>query len=155
MATLKQYGGGFQDPEVRPRPSQFVLPQDGVNREPAPQQLGEFGDNFTDPRTQERGGETPRERRATQMGGPMGGSAATPDRPMSPTPLAGLPPVQVTNPLPKPSPTALTSTMRGLGGHFGTQGGLSGGGFGLPFDPTSNNKSDPILTLLQKLQGGF
>ena len=151
MAQLKTFQDGTFDPEANypRRPNRY---------EPAPPQLAAFNDNtdFTDPQTQERGGETPRERQSSQsLPGPMGGSAATPDRPMSPTPLAGLPPVQVTNPLPKPSPTALTSTMRGLGGHFGGQSGLTGGGFGLPFDPTSNNKSDPILTLLQKLQGGF
>ncbi len=37
---------------------------------------------------------------------------------------------------------------------FGSSGGLKGGGLGMPFDPTSNQKSNPIDTLLQQLLGG-
>lgn len=90
-----------------------------------------------------RGSETPRER----------GGDATPTRPMSPDPVVGHPPVQVTQPLPSESPMALTSTLRSRG-LFGGAGGLTGGGLGVPFDPTSNSQSDPINTLLKKLLGG-
>jgi hypothetical protein len=95
-----------------------------------------------------RGGQGPRENF------PGGGGTATPTRPMTPTPISGGPPVQVTPPIPGPSPASLTSTLRGRGGVYGSQGGLQGGGFGLPFDPTSNQKSDPISDLLKQLLGG-
>jgi hypothetical protein len=56
--------------------------------------------------------------------------------------------------MPGTPPQALTSTLRGRGGYFGGQGGLTGGGFGMPFDPTSNSESDPISSLLKQILGG-
>jgi hypothetical protein len=136
----------------------------------APQapQLGSFGVPG-DEGVPSRSGESPREREAPagpfapysvpgripdgdERGAP--GGEATPTQPMTPSPVAGVPPVKISHPMPGPNPQAMTSTLRGKGGYFGGQGGLTGGGFGLPFDPTSNAASDPITTLLQKLLGG-
>jgi hypothetical protein len=103
-----------------------------------------------------RGGESPRERGATMGAPPMGGNTGgqpTSMPPMAPSPVAGQGLVP-SAPLPGPNPQALTSTLRGSGGMFGSQGGLQGGGFGLPFDPTSNQESDPISSLLKLLQKG-
>jgi hypothetical protein len=60
-------------------------------------------------------------------------------------------------PMPGPDPNAfvapLSSKLRS-GGMFGSMGGLQGGGLGMPFDPTANEQSDPISTLLQLLKAG-
>ncbi len=74
-------------------------------------------------------------------------------QPMEPSPVSAGTPMQVHPAMPGVGPQALTSTLRSKG-VFGASGGLQGGGFGLPFDPTSNQQSDPITSLLQKLLGG-
>lgn len=98
-------------------------------------------------------GEGPREREL--MGTKTGGISAAPRRPMSPTPMAGSTMqaggVKPFNPMPGVSPTAMTSTRRSA---YGGLGGLTGGGFGLPLDPTSNQASDPITTLISQMLKG-
>jgi hypothetical protein len=107
----------------------------------------------------ERGGETPRERAASGGGGGTGspgltGGLATPPRPRVPTPVAGAagqPPQgpSVNSPLP---PIVSQARQRSL---MGGLGGLTMGGLGVPFDPTSNQKSDPISSLMELLKGRF
>lgn len=109
-----------------------------------------------------RGGETPRERAgANEPGGTLSAPSptapqATPPRPRSPQPVGGVqevpPPSGVpTSPMPPIGPGDLSRpiAMRGL---LGSQGGLTGGGLGVPFDPVANQKSDPISSLIQLLQ---
>lgn len=93
-----------------------------------------------------RGGETPRERAdVAGMGSPGGmtGGMPTPRMPMVPTPQAGAPGPSVNPPMPQ----LMGPRQRLLGG----SGGLTGGGLGVPFDPTSNQKSDPISSLMELL----
>lgn len=113
-----------------------------------------------------RGGSTPRESEAERQrervpdsGGaadPGGGPSFAPRKPSVPTPQAG-----IVQPQPGPipfnpmdgggmSPENLAKPLR-LRGFYGSQGGLTGGGFGLPFDPISNQDSDPISSLIEQL----
>jgi hypothetical protein len=105
-----------------------------------------------------------------QMPGGGGESHATPMRPPQPTPEAGSS-FQATSggdttgqggltpfsPLPQTdyAPLARSGGPGGLqsgnGGLFGSLGGLQGGGLGVPLDPTANEQSDPIDTLIKHL----
>jgi hypothetical protein len=69
----------------------------------------------------------------------MAGSVG-PTGPQTFSPLPGARPVQMV----KPMGSAL----------YGSMGGLQGGGLGLPLDPTSDQASDPIETLMKLLGGG-
>lgn len=90
-----------------------------------------------------QGGETPRER----------DSMSARRRPINPTPMAGAGGI---SPGGGDDLSAMLGGMGGMnvGGAFGGRGGLTHGGFGLPFDPQSNQTSDPISTLIQMLQKG-
>jgi hypothetical protein len=135
-----------------------------------PETRGTIGD-------ESRSGESPRERAATpppmpqtsQMRAP-GGSVAAPSKPSSPTPMAGstmLPPEQgVTpfEPMNESGGMAPRAQMRNpgmpvagggsmSGGLLGSLGGLQGGGLGVPFDPASDQQSDPMSLLMELLQG--
>lgn len=112
-----------------------------------------------------RSGETPRERDKTQNPGDgVGGTTSTPTRPDVPTSGAGS-----TTILRSPGDTGGTDTgtgvqpfspmqsgevgisspsMRGL---FGGSRGLTGGGLGVPLDPTSNQMDGGIDGLIQML----
>lgn len=127
---------GFQIPEVGDQADQSGG-GDVLRRIPTPM-------NPVDSRS----GEGPRE-------------GATLKRPSSPTSMAGssfqagpaqtgLMPFQ---PLGSPD---VSSMVHPHGSVFGSQGGLQEGGFGMGLDPTPNQASDPISTLLQFLmkQGG-
>lgn len=158
MAMLRPAGIGGNNPneEFAPPASRRRPPLGGVppGQAEVPEQptinLGAGAEN-SEIGEGGRGGESPRER---QQGGQAGGNA-TKTQPMEPSPISAQTPMQVTQPLASPSPQALTSTLRGAGGMFGGQGGLTGGGLGMPFDPTSNQDSDPINTLMKLLsQGG-
>jgi hypothetical protein len=146
-------GAGGGDFRV-PFDDDMRLPVGGGGQLPADdaEPMGDFESVNHDPGHEfipSRGGETPRE--GQQGGG--GGGQATPTRPMEPQPISGQTPIQVTQPMASASPQALTSTLRNKGA-YGGPSGLTQGGFGLPFDPTSNNKSDPIQFLIQQLIGG-
>jgi hypothetical protein len=80
-----------------------------------------------------------------------GGGQATPGRPMEPSPMAGgvSPGPMPFKPMGAPSPVSLTKAPRG--NLYGSMGGLQGGGLGLPLDPVSDQKSDPISSLIQML----
>jgi hypothetical protein len=132
MRLPLQPGGGGQLPADD---AEEMAPFESINADP------------THGGTPSRNGETPRE----GQGG--GGGNATPTRPMEPQPISGQNPIQITQPMASASPQALTSTLRNKG-VYGGPSGLTQGGFGLPFDPTSNNKSDPIQFLIQQLLGG-
>lgn len=107
-----------------------------------------------------RGGSSPRENEAEKMrerlGDEGGGPSFAPRKPSVPTPQAG-----IVQPQPGPipfnpmdgggmGPENLAKPLR-LRGFHGSQGGLTGGGFGLPFDPISNQDSDPISSLIEQL----
>jgi hypothetical protein len=92
----------------------------------------------------------------TQIAGLMGGGGGP-----QAGPLAGLealstssmsPAMQSTEAL-LPSP-AFQTPRRQRGALFGSQGGLKGGGLGVPLDPVANQQSDPIATLIKLLNGG-
>jgi hypothetical protein len=70
---------------------------------------------------------------------PMAGSTMSPGGTLPFSPLSGPKPVQLV----KPRGSAL----------FGSMGGLQGGGLGLALDPTSDQASDPITTLMKILGG--
>jgi hypothetical protein len=56
------------------------------------------------------------------------------------------------DPLPGNGPGAmLRSSSNGM---FGSMGGLKGGGLGVPLDPVSDQKSDPINDLINMLTQG-
>lgn len=112
-------------------------------------------------------GETPRERGNTtlrQLGQGIGASGpnaeASPARPRTPTPMAGSSisatsgggsseGVQPFSPMGSPDVGSMaTPRSRGL---YGSQGGLQGGGLGVPLDPVSNQRSNPIDMLLELL----
>ena len=59
-------------------------------------------------------------------------------------------------PLAGPNPGSFANPMaqRRSGGLYGMAGGLKGGGLGMALDPTSDQKSDPITTLIKALLGG-
>jgi hypothetical protein len=86
---------------------------------------------------------------------------ATPPRPRTPSPQAGQSQVQAPPPAapsgglmpfsPLPSPSVGSMATPRLRGLYGSQGGLTGGGLGVPLDPQSNQASDPIETLLSTL----
>jgi hypothetical protein len=87
----------------------------------------------------------------------MGGAQAAPSRPRSPQPMAGStfsppPPTGGVIPFEPMGDTSGVSLARGR--IFGKQGGLQGGGLGMPLDPMANEASDPIAMLMQLLQGG-
>lgn len=105
------------------------------------------------------------------LGGGPGAAQATPPRPMSPTPMAGSSfdasqsggpqgaalgaaggsssGVLPFSPLGSPDVASLTAPK--LRSVYGSQGGLTGGGLGVPLDPTSNTPNDPINGLIQLL----
>lgn len=103
----------------------------------------------------QRAGETSRERDVNRR---APGGMPTPGRPSTPTPMAGstFQPgteggaggVMPFNPMRGPSAASMVSSRGAL---FGSQGGLQGGGLGVPLDPTSNSQSDPISTLISQL----
>lgn len=99
-----------------------------------------------------RSGETPREGATlkrpsapTSMAGSTftaGASQGAPGASMRPIPFA---------PLGSPDVGQMVNPQ----GHmYGRQGGLQGGGLGLPLDPTPNEESDPINLLMKLLSGG-
>lgn len=113
-----------------------------------------------------RFGESPRERPQPGLGGggphggpPQLGAVPTPPGPTEPVPMGGLmpPPMEPFAPMPSQDPGSLINPA-GAGPQrrslFGSMGGLKGGGLGVPLDPVSNQESDPITMLLQKLRGG-
>ena len=95
-------------------------------------------------------------------------SQATPSRPRAPQPMAGGVSQAQSGSAPPPSPGLIpfqpmessTADMSIAGPQlamsrlFGSQGGLKGGGLGVPMDPMSNQLSDPITDLLKKILGG-
>lgn len=110
-------------------------------------------------------GETPRER-----------PQFTPPTPHAPDPMTGQPGGGMTPPPMQPFPPMQGNPVEALitpgGGPmsagagpqrrslFGSMGGLKGGGLGVPLDPTSNQSSDSIQSLIQSLMrrkptGGF
>jgi hypothetical protein len=120
------------------------------------------------PKPGERGGESdegrfgegPRERPRPPV--PPGGPAPpqlppqpTPAPPREPTPSGGVmppPPMSPFPPMAQPNPASLIEPA-GAGPsrrQFGGAYGLTGGGFGMS-DPTSNQTSDPIQSLIQSL----
>lgn len=135
-------GGEFMPPDRPDRNPPFISDDRGM----PPNELPGPGDIAG-----ERAGTSPREN--PTLGGGVNmrspGGQATPGRPMSPTPMAGS--VMPFQPMGSPSPASLTRPRSG--NLYGSMGGLQGGGLGLPLDPTSNQKSDPISTLLQLLMG--
>lgn len=128
--------GSFQVPQGPPESplDQFAPTDDDIppNNVPIP-----GGDGA-------RGGESGRERGSNITN-------STPKKPIEPTPMAGSMGPSINPPMAGVSPEALTSVLRGRG-NFGGLGGLTEGGFGMPFDPTSNQKSDPIEGLLSTLR---
>ena len=96
-----------------------------------------------------------------------GNDNASPPQPNTPTPQAGsstmipfepmssAPNVSLVQPQTQTSyaasPNMGSSATPRLRGLFGGQGGLTGGGLGVPLDPISNSTSDPIDTLLSSL----
>lgn len=154
MATIRRINSGSgtpydddQDPRSSGNPPRMPVPQAPAPAgPPEPEGVPNPGDVNAGPGA--RQGETPRERSEA------GGAGAVPSRPQSPTPVAGTPqPPVIGPPLPSPGPGSLAkpAALRSL---FGGQGGLTGGGLGLPLDPTSNQSSDPISTLMQLLKQG-
>lgn len=143
----------------------FMGMNQGVNQYDQPKGGGPGGL----PTNDARGGETPRERPNPGNPNTGYGGVASPPRPGVPTPqagavsqvggstegpsTAGLVPFQ---PLGGPSPSLLARPARRS--LYGAAGGLQGGGLGVPLDPTSNQESDPISSLIQSLlknmQGG-
>lgn len=135
------HGGITGNPEVDPG---------GITDPSNPTEIGGQGGmtGGPSPGQPSRGSESPRERQGT----------AVPRRPMEPTPMAGsaspasggLQPFQ---PMGSPSVGSMaTPRLRGL---FGSSGGLQGGGLGVPLDPTSNDASPDISSLIaQLLKGG-
>lgn len=99
--------------------------------------------------------ETPRERPPSV--GPsstLRPAQATPARPTVPTPMAGSsfqPPQGVQPFAPMAGPGAASLVKPASRGLYGGMGGLTGGGLGMPSDPTSNAASNPIDTLIQLL----
>lgn len=89
-------------------------------------------------------------------GGAESPTEAAPPRPSEPTPMAGssfnsgmvggLTPFQ-----PMGTPDIGSMATPRSQGVYGGPGGLTGGGFGVPLDPTSNAQSDPIDTLIKYL----
>lgn len=109
--------------------------------------------------------ESPGERSVLGTGGmPPGASSApggitsTPRAPSVPTPMAGaaspamdssagvIPFTPMTGPDPVSTITAQSPTL------YGSQGGLTGGGLGIPQDPTSRANNNSIEGLIQLLQ---
>lgn len=134
------------------------------------------GQHSEGPRDRETGaGGGGRARPRTPPPPTMGGGPApapsptqpTPTRPIEPTPGAGHPSggpgggggggVVPFEPLPPSGPMSGSPVFGGGGaqlrGLLGSQGGLSGGGLGLPFDPVADEKSDPIALLMAQLMG--
>jgi hypothetical protein len=146
MPTLRSISGrprpfdDSMDPRAR---GSFQVPQGPPEDIPRPEgPVGPEGPEIPIPPGDDaRSGESGRERAMTQQ---------TPRKPMEPTPMAGSG-MTVSPPMPQMPMEALTSTLRGRG-NFGGAGGLTQGGFGLPFDPTSNQQSDPISGLLSMLK---
>lgn len=154
-----------------------VLPDEGPNGSSMRHPDGSGGINQEVPNPidpQGRLGETPRERLPVPprggeepwkaySGDPSGGgeqahgAQGTPDMPDQPSPVAGstfTAPSGLTpfNPMSSPDVGSMaTPKLRGL---FGSSGGLTGGGLGVPLDPQSNQASDPISTLIKLLSGG-
>lgn len=85
-----------------------------------------------------------------------GGSQATPSRPSSPTPMSGTQSPQPGGggviPFEPMSPNVGAVGRPVGGGLFGSTGGLTGGGLGVPLDPVSNQQSNPLEMLLQILR---
>lgn len=85
-------------------------------------------------------------------GGTSGG--ATPARPRSPQPEGGVFTATAPGPVQGAAP-AIPGIGSGMGtrlrGLFGSQGGLQGGGLGLPMQTSNNAASDPIETLLSTI----
>lgn len=131
-------GGRLPVPPVAPEAPQGPEPPAG----PLPLPNGQGG----------RGGETPRERV------PGATDGAVPPRPMAPSPVAGgaanPPGLSAFSPMPGGAPGISLAKPRGMGALFGAQGGLQGGGLGLPFDPISNQKSPDISGLISLLKKG-
>lgn len=87
----------------------------------------------------------------------MGGAEAAPSRPRTPTPMAGStftppPPTGGVIPFAPMGDTSGVSLAKGR--LFGRQGGLTGGGLGVPLDPVADEAQDPISTLIKLLMGG-
>lgn len=117
-------------PGVTPPPPTFAPP-------PAPGDLGESPTS--------RGGETPRDRGEDP--------SSTLRRPAQPAPGAGStaqPGVTPFQPMPGSSEIGISSPAQS--GLFGGQGGLTGGGLGMPLSHAMDNKSPDIQGLLQMLQ---
>lgn len=112
--------------------------------------------------------QTPREREIERrpVPPPGGGAQQAPPRPKVPTPQAGAvapigpPPAPMVGP-PMPGPGAgsmaepLQTPYFGGGGAqrrlFGQMRGLQGGGLGVPLDPSADEESDPITSLIRLL----
>lgn len=144
-----QYGGGAPLP-TGPEESPGPPGTQDVPTLPPPGPGGEIGP------IPARSGESPRERAGgAAQGGPGGGAGFAPPRPRSPQIQAGA--VQPPSPGPVPfDPMADTGAMSlakplRLRGFHGKAGGLTGGGFGMPFDPVSDEQSDPISSLIEQL----
>lgn len=139
-----QDGDPFEDQNPNPRrpvpPGMPPADDEGALIEKGPGEVPPDNGDLPEWDPKSRMGESPRERAALR-------------RPEEPTPMAGS--AFVTNPIPSeplgPSVGGIMPTRLRSRGMFGTQGGLLEGGLGEPFDPTPNNQSDPISTLISAL----
>lgn len=140
---------GYQGPPLTtPPPQQFDF-MDRSNTGPGPE------DRHPEDKAGEvnRGSYGPRENFDN-----MGGAEAAPSRPRTPTPMAGstfspaMPPVGGVIPFTPMGDTSGVSLAKGR--LFGRQGGLTGGGLGVPLDPVADESQDPISTLIKLLMGG-
>lgn len=75
---------------------------------------------------------------------PGGGGPSGPPIPTINPPLGGGPSTDPTQPVPG------QAKLRGPS-LFGSQGGLQGGGLGVPLNPTNSTQSDPISSLIKQL----
>jgi hypothetical protein len=165
------YGGEEEGGLIQPEPPDDILRiVDGVG--------GTVEDPILPDYANARDSQTSRLRQpSSSSGGALGMGRATPARPRTPTPMAGSVSesggpqmgmgggVMPFEPLGDMGDEAFASAggigagvMGGPGRRgpsmFGSQGGLLGGGLGEAFDPTPDEATDPIDTLLKKLMGG-
>ena len=145
-----QVPGGAQD-DTGPQLDELGLPTGGFHPEHAPVDAptGGFHPEHTPPTV--LGGGDP----INQSSEPQGNQPIqAPDRPNSPTPMAGsqgpLPSMPTVNPPMEGSGTQGSSRLRGPG-LFGSQGGLQGGGVGAPMGPSNSDQSDPLSMLIKQL----
>lgn len=140
---IEEGPGGFEGP---------AAPPPGPTSPAPPGDDGLFWDGAPS-----RQGMTPRENPTLRA---PSGAGAAPPMPKSPSPqagsvsTAGMGSTEGVMPF---APMGGTPNVRlakpSSQGLYGSLGGLQGGGLGLPLDPTSNQQSDPISTLIQMLSG--